>query len=242
MKAKGGSGWEQVKKSLGRDRLLLGPYFSYQFTHSPRRILHAMSYYKFAAKTIGPGQSVLEIGCSEGLGTLILAETACDCLGIDTDREAVKIAGEAFSGDKLRFRHADIFTMPPGRFNAAVSLDVIEHIPRRRENAFIAAVKANLDEDGIFIVGTPNSVSSAHASAVTRQGHINLYDAQRLKDLLKRHFEGVLLFCANDEVVHTGFTHMAHYLIGVGIIPKAAGTGPYAKRPGKNTRHARAAR
>lgn len=30
------------------------------------------------------------------------------------------------------------------------------------------------------------------------------------------YFENVIIFSMNDEVVHTGFTPMAHYLLGVG--------------------------
>jgi hypothetical protein len=33
---------------------------------------------------------------------------------------------------------------------------------------------------------------------------------------MAEHFENVFVFSMNDEVVHTGFTPMAHYLLAIG--------------------------
>jgi len=42
---------------------------------------------------------------------------------------------------------------------------------------------------------------------------VNLYSVERLKDQLSTHFRTCFIFCANDEIVHTGFFPLAHYLI-----------------------------
>jgi hypothetical protein len=36
-----------------------------------------------------------------------------------------------------------------------------------------------------------------------------------LKKTMQRHFHNVFMFSMNDEVVHTGFHPMAHYLFAV---------------------------
>ena len=41
-------------------------------------------------------------------------------------------------------------------------------------------------------------------------------DIEALKKTLERHFHTVFVFSMNDEVVHTGFYPMAHYILGVG--------------------------
>lgn len=46
--------------------------------------------------------------------------------------------------------------------------------------------------------------------------HINLYSHERLKGLMCGYFHNVFMFGMNDEVVHTGFPSMAHYLFAVG--------------------------
>ena len=212
--------WANTKALLGNENLHLGPYFTYQFRHSPRRILFALSYHKFAAKMIGKNKRILEVGCSEGLATLILGEFSQELLGIDIDEAAIKVAKETIANEKISFQHQDIMEGVLGQFDAVASFDVIEHIFPDNEERFLSSITNNLLPGGMFIVGTPNITSDQYASPVTRSGHVNLYSAERLQESLKRHFERVLMFSANDELVHTGFFPMAHYLIAIGIFPK----------------------
>jgi len=44
---------------------------------------------------------------------------------------------------------------------------------------------------------------------------VNCKSGPQLKSLLQNYFEHVFLFSMNDEVVHTGYYPMAHYLIAV---------------------------
>ena len=52
--------------------------------------------------------------------------------------------------------------------------------------------------------------------AVHKTKGFNLKDAP-LKQMLDRRFRNGFLYSMNDEVVHTGFSPMAHYLIAVGV-------------------------
>lgn len=212
--------WGETKAALGDERLTLGPYFTFIIRNSPRRLLHLLSYYKFAAKMIGPGRRVLEVGCSEGLGTVLLAEQAISCLGVDLDADAIGVANASVASGKLTFRVADVLGADLGRFGAAVSLDVIEHIYRENEDAFVAAIARALEVDGVFVIGTPNVNADVYAGAHSRRGHVNLFDAERLRELCARHFHNVFSFSANDEMVHTGFAPMAHYLLALCVSPK----------------------
>jgi 2-polyprenyl-3-methyl-5-hydroxy-6-metoxy-1,4-benzoquinol methylase len=216
--------WQQVKNEIhskiGDERITLGPYFSYWIRHTPRRLLFALSYYKFAAKMLGEKKRVLEVGCSEGLGSVLLAEFNTKVIGLDSDLNAIKEAQQTFSSDKLEFIHGDFLTADIGQFDAIVSFDVIEHIFPENEELFFKSVRKHINGKGMCIIGTPNETSNVYASAVTRKGHINLYSHERLKMVMEKYFEQVFLFSANDEMVHTGFAPMAHYLIAVGISKK----------------------
>jgi 2-polyprenyl-3-methyl-5-hydroxy-6-metoxy-1,4-benzoquinol methylase len=212
--------WGGVKAQLGDGQFTLGPYFTYIARKSPRRLLHLLSYYKFAAKMIGANKRVLEIGCSEGFGTVLLAEHAASVLGVDLDADAISVANASVASSKLRFQVGDVLTDELGTFDAAVTLDVIEHIYSQHEDAFMARIVASLAADGVLIVGTPNITSDQYASAVTRRGHVNLFTAERLRELGLRHFHNVFLFSANDEMVHTGFSALAHYLIALCVGPR----------------------
>jgi 2-polyprenyl-3-methyl-5-hydroxy-6-metoxy-1,4-benzoquinol methylase len=114
----------------------------------------------------------------------------------------------------------NVFDAEPGAYDAAVALDIIEHIETAREGAFMAGIAGLLAPHGVFVCGTPNITSDQYASEYTRLGHINLYSAERLAELAERHFFNVFMFSANDEVVHTGFSPLAHYLLAVCVGPR----------------------
>jgi 2-polyprenyl-3-methyl-5-hydroxy-6-metoxy-1,4-benzoquinol methylase len=213
--------WLEVRESMGHETAVFGPHVSYWLRRSPRRLLHSMSYYKFAAKLIGPGKRVLEAGCAEGLGTWLLAKECGQALGLDTDQEAVACASSLWKSPLVDFQCRDILAdcsglsaTPP--FGAFVSFDVIEHIPGEDAESFWRAAGSCLARDGVAVVGTPNLEGQKYASAVSKLGHVNVYDSRRLQAEMRRHFGHVFIFAANDEVVHTGYLPMAHYLIGVG--------------------------
>jgi len=72
----------------------------------------------------------------------------------------------------------------------------------------------------MLILGTPNLTSQVYASQPSKEGHVNCKSHDELRALMKKHFHVSLLFSMNDEVVHTGYGPMAHYLFGIGICPK----------------------
>ena len=212
--------WAEVKAFIGNEGVSLGPYFSYIVRKSPRRLLHLLSYYKFAAKMIGSGKRVLDVGCSEGFGTILLAEHAASCLGVDLDAEAIAVANQSVASETLRFAVMDVLATDPGRFDAAVTLDVIEHIFQENEDAFVARLAGVLETNGILVIGTPNITSDQFANEHSRRGHVNLFSADGLRALGLRHFHNVFMFSANDEVVHTGFSPLAHYLLALCVAPR----------------------
>jgi hypothetical protein len=58
----------------------------------------------------------------------------------------------------------------------------------------------------------PSLESQQYASSQSKEGHVNCKSGDDFRGLLKKYFENVFLFSMNDEVVHTGFSKMAHYL------------------------------
>ena len=214
--------WFGFKEKLGNESVTFGPYFAFQLRHTPRHILYSLSYHKFAAKMIGEGKEILDIGCSEGLGTMLLAEFASHVVGIDIDTPAIESAQKNFSRENVEFRAGDILQTDMRRtFDAAVSFDVIEHIYPFNAPTFIDAYAKHLKPDGIAIIGTPNITSNQYANKRTQSGHVNLYSAERLREEVGRRFKNVFIFSVNDELIHTGFSPMAHYLIAMGVGVKA---------------------
>jgi 2-polyprenyl-3-methyl-5-hydroxy-6-metoxy-1,4-benzoquinol methylase len=222
--------WEIVRQLVGNRvggrELSVGPFLTDQLLHAPRHLLFVLSRYKFAARLLPPLEpvDVLELGCGEGFGALLLSENGHRVLGVDSDAAAIETARHTVGGPTRRFETADFLEQQFGRFRAVVSLDVIEHIPVEQEGAYFRTITDNLTDDGICIVGTPNATAEAYASPQSQAGHINLYTAERLVEAVGNYFQNTFVFGMNDEVVHTGFYPMCHYLyvLGTGKRTRAA--------------------
>lgn len=206
--------WNRVMTGISQESLQIAPYFTHQIKHNIRHVLFTFARYKFAARLLGdfPKRSVLELGCNEGIGTLHLAQVASETLAVDFDERAIEWASKNLSSPNLSYVCDDFMEKKYGEFDAVVSLDVLEHIENEKEEQFLSTIISNLNSEGFAIIGTPNLTASPYASEASRIGHINLYDGQRLKELLLKGFKNVFLFGMNDEVVHTGYIAMCHYL------------------------------
>ena len=103
----------------------------------------------------------------------------------------------------------------PGKFDAVYSLDVLEHIDPANEDLFMSNMLESLNAGGVAIVGMPSLESQAHASPQSKEGHVNCKTGKGLKQFLEKYFNNVFVFSMNDEVIHTGFYPMAHYLMAI---------------------------
>ena len=207
--------WDDTVLELGDLKVSLSSHWSYNLLNDPKRLAFVLSRYKFAAKMGCKDKVVLELGCSEGIGASILSEIANKYVGIDSDQEAIAVAKNNFKDLNNEFLCADFLGKTFGVFDTVVSLDVIEHIYEEYEDLFFDTCLKNLNENGICIIGTPNITSVPYASKASQMGHVNMYSHERLFEVLKKYFFQVLPFSMNDEVVHTGFAPMGHYLMFV---------------------------
>ncbi len=210
------SGWEAVRQEFTEEQVTIGAHWTFNILNDPKRLSFVLSRYKFAAKMASQRGAVLELGCSEGIGVPILAEFASTYTGVDLDQGAIRDAQRTWTDSKHTFICADFLEKTYGSFQSVVSMDVVEHIDRDQEHRFFQTVFANMADDGVAIIGTPNITSEQYASEASRMGHVNLFDGPRLLAWMDRICHNAFLFSMNDEVVHTGFTPMAHFLIAVG--------------------------
>ncbi len=201
-------------------RILLGTYGSFNLWNDPKRFAFVLARYKFSANLACRHRTVLELGCSEGIGTPILAEFSPRYTGVDFDKEAITVAKRNWGSDKVIFIEDNLLGKVYGTFETVVSMDVVEHVEQAQEHLFFETIINNLETDGIGVIGTPNIASASYASPASQVGHVNMFSAERLKSTLEQYFHNVFLFSVNDEVVHTGFAPMAHYLICVGCYKK----------------------
>lgn len=201
------------------ESLPLGPWTSYSLLNDPKHMCFVLSRYKFCAKILEGKKDILEIGGGDGFGLPIVAQNAKYMLAIDVDDRLIEGNRERLKEIKnVEFQNINICEAVPDRvFDGIFSIDVIEHLDPHLDKSFMGNSCKCLKENGICIVGTPNITANKYATHRSKVQHINLKSHKTLRDLMSQYFENVLMFSMNDEVVHTGYGPMAHYLFGVGI-------------------------
>jgi cyclopropane fatty-acyl-phospholipid synthase-like methyltransferase len=196
------------------ERIRLGMMSSHRWRMDPKVLLFSMARYKFIAKMLAGRQDVLEVGCGDGWGTHIVMREVGSIHGVDMDPVLVKECDDMKSDPRLTFSLHDLRLSPvtPAR-DAVYLLDVLEHLEKDDEDMFLLNVAASIKSNGVCIVGIPSLESQEYASKPSRATHVNCKSGDELKQTLEKYFHNVFLFSMNDEVVHTGFSRMAHYLL-----------------------------
>jgi 2-polyprenyl-3-methyl-5-hydroxy-6-metoxy-1,4-benzoquinol methylase len=202
----------------------LGLMTNQAWQDDPRHLLFTLSRYKFVAKMLAGRPRVLEVGCADAFGTRLVVQEVGQLTATDFDNVFVEDVRARMDGRwKFECQQHDLLKGPfPGTFDAAYALDVIEHIPPEQENVFVQNIVKSLTPEGALILGSPSLESQFYASPPSKAGHVNCKNAAGLRQLFDRFFYNVFIFSMNDEVVHTGYAPMAHYLIAIGCTFKDA--------------------
>ena len=195
----------------------LGLMVNESWNQDPKRTLFTLARYKFVAKMLDGYQRVLEVGCADAFGTRLVQQAVAHVTAIDFDPIFIDDARNRLNPNwPIDLAVHDMLSGPPsGEFDAIYSLDVLEHIKPSDEDIFLRNMLKSLRQDGTVIIGMPSLESQKYASPQSKAGHVNCKSGSSLKKKLLEYFQHVFLFSMNDEVVHTGYAPMAHYLIAL---------------------------
>lgn len=209
-----------VIKKHGRTQL--GLMVNESWNQDPRRTLFTLARYKFVAKMLTGKSNVLEIGCADAFGTRLVQQEVKNVTAIDFDPVFVEDVNARMNPNwPLQCKVHDMLEGPvEGKFDALYSLDVLEHIEPKDEGLFLKNATASLYADGVAIIGMPSLESQTYASPQSKEGHVNCKSGTVLRSLLEKYFKNVFIFSMNDEIIHTGYFPMAHYLMALCIGPK----------------------
>ena len=202
---------EEVRvASLGRMR-------NFDWHNDPRRLLFTLARYKFVSKMFDGYETVLEIGCGDAFATRIVQQTVKKVTATDFDPIFIEEIHDRRQHKWELDAHVHNMVLEPTKqsFDGIFSLDVLEHIQQSDEDAFLKNTCLSLKSHGALIIGMPSLESQTYASEGSKIGHVNCKTGTDLRDLMKKYFHSVFMFSMNDEVVHTGFFPMAHYLFAV---------------------------
>lgn len=196
----------------------LGTLSTVSWLADPKRVGFVLARYKFVSKMLSDYGDVLEIGCGDAFGSVIVANEVQNLTCTDYDKKLIYEAKNRSEHKKLKTKF-EVFDFITSKFHshqdAIYCLDVFEHIPQPSEDTFLRNIVLSLKNHGVLIVGIPSLESQKYASKGSKIGHVNCKSGDEFKRVLKQYFFNVFLFSMNDEVVHTGFYPMGHYLIAV---------------------------
>lgn len=214
--------WLGVQGALPEERVTLGRASSNAYRTDPKMIGFMASRYKYVSRMLEGVETALEVGCGDGFGAPVVAQSVGRLFCADIDENTLddnrrRLAFlENTSFEYFDFRLGPFSTM----VEAVYCVDVLEHIFPEEEDVFLANLAASVVDGGIAVFGTPNQTAERYASENSRKGHVNLKDHKSLRALMKRHYHRVFLFSMNDEVIHTGYYPMAHYLWSLCVEPR----------------------
>jgi 2-polyprenyl-3-methyl-5-hydroxy-6-metoxy-1,4-benzoquinol methylase len=209
-----------VIKRHGRTQL--GLMVNESWNQDPRRTLFTLARYKFVAKMFTGKANVLEIGCADAFGTRLVQQEVESITAVDFDPVFIEDANARMNPHwPMTCKVHDMLQGPvEGEFDALYSLDVLEHIEPKDEAFFLKHATASLAVGGVAIIGMPSLESQTYASPQSKEGHVNCKSGKSLKSTLEKYFQNVFIFSMNDEVIHTGYFPMAHYLMALCVGPK----------------------
>lgn len=209
----------QYNRCLLLKRESLGLMTNQVWHDDPKRLVFTLARYKFVAKMLSGKKFVAEVGCGDAFGARIVSQEIDSAVtAYDFDPVFIQDINRRNSGKwpiNARLHDVAEYPMPKNLYDGVYSLDVIEHISKDAEGYYLLQLRETLTDKGVLIIGTPSIESQKYASPMSEAGHINCKSGEELRALLKKYFHNVFLFSMNDEVVHTGFSPMAHYLFVV---------------------------
>jgi 2-polyprenyl-3-methyl-5-hydroxy-6-metoxy-1,4-benzoquinol methylase len=200
----------------------LGLMTSYAWNDDPKRLTFTLARYKFVAKLLADRKHVLEVGCADAFGTRIVRQSVERLSAIDFDPVFIADVQKRMNPrwEFEAFVHDMLSGPVPGSYDGVYALDVLEHIQPDDEDRFLSNIVGSLAPHGAVVLGMPSLESQIYASPNSKAGHVNCKSAPDFKAAMERHFHNVFMFSMNDEVVHTGFHKMAHYLFALGVEAK----------------------
>lgn len=167
----------------------------------PKHLVDVEESHDWYLAVLQPGMRVLDVGCGNGMHSLRAAQRGTAAVALDGNdvnlQAGVQLATTqcAIQGaGRVAFLKADIEQPLPvqsGQFDAALLLDVIEHVVRRQ--ALLAAIHAALRPGGVLLVSAPNratrwkrGLAAAGLFAYADPDHKVEYSFDELADELAR--------------------------------------------------------
>ena len=207
---------DHLKTMISLDKKIsLGSYASYAWVTDPKHFLFSLSRYKFVSRMLKGKKNVLEIGAGDGFKSRIVSMEVGKLDLSDVTPSSRNQFNLSRLDDNKYFIHDFSKKKFKKKYDAIYSLDVIEHIEKKTCDRFIKNIKNSLKLNGVLIIGCPSLTSQKYATKYSKKLHVNCFDKDQLEEYLYKFFNNVFTFGMNDEVLHTGYDKMCHYVFAI---------------------------
>lgn len=147
------------------------------------------------AKDYVVNSTILDVACGTGYGSNYLSTYAKEVIGGDISSKAITYSQNYYKKTNLAFFGLDAHKLPFQKrvFDAIVSFETIEHLPRPRN--FVLECVRVLKKHGIFICSTYNrNILTPRWTSPLNPFHKQEFTQNEFSNLLRQHFEEVKLY------------------------------------------------
>ncbi|MEM2806613.1 MAG: class I SAM-dependent methyltransferase [Candidatus Bathyarchaeia archaeon] len=154
-------------------------------------------------------KAVLDVGCAEGFITSFISDFSTYVVGIDLDRDSLKIAKVKVKN--VDFVQASITNLPfrRGWFDAVTCCEVLEHLPNHIIEKGIKEIDGVLSTKGVLLISVPyreqiTYTRCIHCGKLTPLwGHLQSFDENKVSSLLPKNYRLV-----KKKIAEPGFNFM----------------------------------
>jgi len=140
---------------------------------------HSLERYVLANMYLKKGGSVLDIGCGDGFGCVVLSRKASQVIGIDRDKAALKIASSS-APSNVRYATCDLEAQDQislsQKFNLITCFSVIQFLNRDAVNRLLNTIASHLSANGGLFIGS-TTLSKADDPYVVSGRHKSYYES-----------------------------------------------------------------
>jgi 2-polyprenyl-3-methyl-5-hydroxy-6-metoxy-1,4-benzoquinol methylase len=107
------------------------------------------------SKNISAGESILDVGCGNGIISRAVGRMGYQVTGIDSSEKTIKAASSGnLPNVNFIVLSAGEFTPEPGKYSAIICSEVLEHL--EDPSSLLDTLNKSLKDNGILIVTVPN--------------------------------------------------------------------------------------